>query len=78
LNSGGYNILAEPAEQATPLFRAPNHIEPYNLLWVLSDWNRFFLQKAVFARHLRVKVVFILEEATEVQRGNRDIALLFL
>jgi hypothetical protein len=47
LNSDGYKVIAEPREQATPFFRAPTHIEPYNLLWVLSDWNRLFWQKAV-------------------------------
>jgi hypothetical protein len=48
LNSGGYKVTVEPAAQATPLSRAPNHIEPQILLWVLSNWIRFFLHKAVF------------------------------
>jgi len=48
LNSGRYKVTTETVPQATPMFKAPNHVEHRNVLWVLSNWNRFLLQKAVF------------------------------
>ena len=78
MNSGGYKVLAEPAAQATPLFRAPHSYRTLQFFVGSFGLESVLLTEGSNLRHLVVKVDFTLEQATKVQRGNRGIALLFL